>query len=391
MNSLPEVQSDMQKQFGVLQSLNANLHLRPIDKQKIFGNRWHTDYPQQGLTNLPAEVLEMLSGCDLILPFYNGQPNFLSKDLKCPGDVLVDFDKSDARPTLRIKNVKAPGSRSVVAIVDLVGNLSGVDSQKPFQAHTEWSIQVDSDAKTELFFMHMAVNEISMLQSRKIDLRMESGSECRMSVVSWGSAESIHGITLSGELKNNSKLEIFRLNKSGMVQSGENIFSLAGEGAHVAIQGVHLGQGAQRCVQVTSLQHQKPHTTSVHMERGIWAGKSQGIFTGRIVLGKNAPQSSAEQLIKNLILSPTANAVSEPQLEVFNDDVKAKHGATVAQLNDEELFYFQSRGISKKDAEHELVNGFIAAGLQAVSGWALEQSLVAILKRASDLSEDTTS
>ena len=111
------------------------------------------------------------------------------------------------------------------------------------------------------------------------------------------------------------------------------------------------------------IHHLAADTTSQQIAKGILNGDSKGIFTGKIHIHPHAQRVVSGQLNKNLILSKKAQAHSMPQLEIFADDVKCSHGSTTGELSDEEIFYFEARGIPKDEAKTILANGF---GLEIV-------------------------
>jgi len=102
----------------------------------------------------------------------------------------------------------------------------------------------------------------------------------------------------------------------------------------------------------------RPNCTSRQNYKGILDGRSRAVFNGRVYVHEGAHQTDAEQSNKNLLLSPEARVDTKPQLEIFNDDVKCSHGATVGQLEEEELFYLLSRGLHTDLARNLLTYGF---------------------------------
>jgi Fe-S cluster assembly protein SufD len=113
----------------------------------------------------------------------------------------------------------------------------------------------------------------------------------------------------------------------------------------------------------TCIEHQAADTTSNQIAKGILADDSKGIFTGKIHIHQHAQRVAAGQLNKNLLLSKKAQVFSEPQLEIFADDVKCSHGSTTGQLSDDEVFYFETRGIPAEKARTLLAQAY---GLEIV-------------------------
>ncbi|MEM7403446.1 MAG: SufD family Fe-S cluster assembly protein, partial [Myxococcota bacterium] len=107
-----------------------------------------------------------------------------------------------------------------------------------------------------------------------------------------------------------------------------------------------------------AVHHQAANCNSQQQHRGLYAGRAQGIFAGQVIVDKEAVGTQAHQLSRSLLLSPQAQAYSEPQLQIDTDDVQCGHGATVSQLDENALFYLQSRGIERYRAHCMLTEAF---------------------------------
>jgi Fe-S cluster assembly protein SufD len=119
-----------------------------------------------------------------------------------------------------------------------------------------------------------------------------------------------------------------------------------------------VATGKQHVDNHTTIDHQKPHCASHQLYKGILDGKSRAVFNGKIFVREGALLTDARQLNKNLLLSSDATVNTKPQLEIFADDVKCSHGATVGQLDDEEMFYLGTRGLDPERARALLTFGF---------------------------------
>jgi Fe-S cluster assembly protein SufD len=154
-------------------------------------------------------------------------------------------------------------------------------------------------------------------------------------------------------------------------------------GAECRLDGLFIADARRHIDQHLHVEHAAPHTTSRQTWRGIAAGRGRGIFDARVVIQPGAQQADAQQSSRNLLLSPHAEIDVKPQLEIYADDVKCSHGATVGQLDEAQVFYLRSRGIAADDARALLLRGFAgeALGLLAntdLAGW-LEPHLTAAL------------
>jgi Fe-S cluster assembly protein SufD len=134
--------------------------------------------------------------------------------------------------------------------------------------------------------------------------------------------------------------------------------TLGGEGADATMNGVYLVDGMRLMDTHTSLDHAVPHCTSHQIYKGILAGKSRAVFNGRIVVRPDAQKTDAKQTNRALLLSDEAQINSNPQLEIFADDVKCTHGAAVGQLDAEAMFYLQARGLTPAEARDMMLHAF---------------------------------
>lgn len=133
---------------------------------------------------------------------------------------------------------------------------------------------------------------------------------------------------------------------------------LAGEGLECVLNGLYLTRADQLADHHMVVEHAEPHCASHEYYNGILDERSKGVFHGRILVRQAAQKTDAKQTNKNLLLSETATVDTKPQLEIYADDVKCTHGATIGQLNEESIFYLRSRGIGTDTARRMLIHSF---------------------------------
>jgi len=133
---------------------------------------------------------------------------------------------------------------------------------------------------------------------------------------------------------------------------------LAGEGGECLINGLFIGDGRQHLDNYMHVEHASPHCGSRQFYNGILDGHAHGVFHGRIVVHKDAQKTDAKQTNRNLLLSDDAQIDTKPQLEIYADDVKCTHGATIGQIEENALFYLRSRGIDELSARRLLLQAF---------------------------------
>ncbi len=148
---------------------------------------------------------------------------------------------------------------------------------------------------------------------------------------------------------------------TGARLSRNNIHAtLAGPGIECVLNGLYLTRGDQLADHHMVVEHAAPRCASHEFYNGILDGRSKGVFHGRILVRPDAQKTDAKQTNKNLLLSEEATVDTKPQLEIYADDVKCTHGATVGQLNEESVFYLRSRGLGAETARRMLIHAFAA-------------------------------
>lgn len=148
-----------------------------------------------------------------------------------------------------------------------------------------------------------------------------------------------------------------------------------GKGAHAGLNGVYLPRNKHLLDYHTNVEHEAPHCTTSEVFRGIIADSAKAVFNGRIHIHPDAQKTLAELSNKNLLTSDRAEVDTKPELEIYADDVKCAHGATVSQLDLDSMFYLQSRGLSEKQARTMLSFGFINELLQGLPEQAVRDHL----------------
>jgi Fe-S cluster assembly protein SufD len=159
-----------------------------------------------------------------------------------------------------------------------------------------------------------------------------------------------------------------------------------GEGATCALDGLTLISGRQLADSHTLIDHAKPHGSSRQLHKCIVGGSAHAVFNGKVMVREGAQQTDAQQSNRNLLLTGKAHIDTKPQLEIFASDVKCTHGATVGQLDSEEVFYLQSRGLPEAAARHLLTYAFGAEVIDRIPIASLKRQLEqAVLEQTTSL------
>jgi Fe-S cluster assembly protein SufD len=172
------------------------------------------------------------------------------------------------------------------------------------------------------------------------------------------SLAAFHLAAIHAHLGRSSNLVSHSFATGGRISRNNIRTKLAAEGVECVLNGLYLTREEQLADHHMIVEHAQPHCNSHEYYNGILDGRSKGVFHGRILVQQPAQKTDAKQTNKNLLLSDEATADTKPQLEIYADDVKCTHGATVGQLNEESIFYLRARGIGAERARHMLIHAF---------------------------------
>ena len=187
-----------------------------------------------------------------------------------------------------------------------------------------------------------------------------AGDNARLEFVKFQdeAADAFHMAAFHAELGRASNVTVHSFALGARLSRNNIRTKLAGEGLECILNGLYLTRGEQLADHHMIVEHAQPHCASHEYFNGILDDKSKGVFHGRILVQPVAQKTDAKQTNKNLLLSDDATADTKPQLEIYADDVKCTHGATVGQLNEESIFYLRTRGIGPETARRMLIHAF---------------------------------
>lgn len=214
-------------------------------------------------------------------------------------------------------------------------------------AHAQF-VEVYSSIGNELSFtnqvMEIIVEKDAMLEYYKIQNESSHHSNVSTTHIRQVGKSHTHSVTISLD--------------GGIVRNNLNIV-LDADHCESHMYGLYFQKGNSHIDNHTLVDNVKPHCFSNELYKGIVDGEASAVFNGKIFVRQAAQKTNAYQSNKNILLSDTASVNTKPQLEIFADDVKCSHGCTVGQLNEEGLFYLQSRGIAEKNARALLLHAFV--------------------------------
>ena len=193
------------------------------------------------------------------------------------------------------------------------------------------------------------------------------------------SSAAFHFLTLAVHQDRHSTFTSHSLATGGALARSEINCELAGEGTTCILRGVGAVAGRQHLDTQTQIDHAKTHGTSQQLYKGILSGHASGVFNGKILVRQDAQKTDARQTNNNLLLSEDAVIHTKPQLEIFADDVKCAHGATVGRLDEEAVFYLRSRGIGLETARGLMTYAFGSETINLVTNEVIRDRLAELL------------
>ncbi|OGB92165.1 MAG: Fe-S cluster assembly protein SufD [candidate division NC10 bacterium RBG_16_65_8] len=234
----------------------------------------------------------------------------------------------------------------------------------PIAAHPRTLVVTGDDSQVSVVEDYVSLGEGAHLSNAVTELVVGDGSVVGHTLIQRENRQAFHVSTLRAQQGRSSNLTSHTVLLGGALTRRNIHPVLAGEGAECLINGLFMANGRQHMDNYMKVEHASPHCASRQVYKGVLDGQSHGVFHGRIVVHKDAQKTDAKQTNMNLLLSEDAQIDTKPQLEIYADDVKCTHGATIGQIDDEAIFYLRSRGIPEASARALLLYAFAGDMLQ---------------------------
>jgi Fe-S cluster assembly protein SufD len=251
----------------------------------------------------------------------------------------------------------------------------GAPAEGDLAWHVRHVIELAEGAELSLIEHHAATGPHQHLGTQVVDIVLRQAAQLRHVTVQ----NAAEGSTLvrhnSVQLDAQAQAMLYVLELGGSLVRHDLHATLAGDQSRLDTRGVFALQGRQHIDTQMAIRHQALNTTSESVWRGVADGRSRGVIRGAIVVAPGADGSDASLSSKNLLLSAQAEIDTKPELEIYADEVKAAHGATVGQLDERSLFYLRSRGIPLTEARSMLTAAFCRAVFESLPEEHLREHL----------------
>jgi Fe-S cluster assembly protein SufD len=200
------------------------------------------------------------------------------------------------------------------------------------------------------------------------------------------SSNAFHVSTTATELGRSSRYYTTSINLGAQLSRHDISVVMDHDGAETSVDGLYMVDGNQHSDTHSVIDHKSPHCTSHQLYKGILDGNGRAVFNGKVFVRKGAQKTDAIQTNKNLLLSDKAHVDTKPQLEIFADDVKCAHGAAVGQIDPDQLFYLETRGIGPELGRSLLTYGFAEEVVQKIKIESIRAELDETVLRQLDAS-----
>ena len=236
-----------------------------------------------------------------------------------------------------------------------------------------------ANSQLTLIESHVALNDGAYFTNAVNEFSVGENARVEHAKFQDESKEAFHIGALHANLERSSNFTSHSIDVGARISRNDLRTNLAGEGLVATLNGLYLTAGEQLADHHMVVDHAQPNCESHEYFNGILTDKSKGVFHGRIHVHQIAQKTDAKQTNKNLLLSDDATIDTKPQLEIYADDVKCTHGATIGQMCDDAIFYLRARGIGVEKARQMLMHAFAGEIIDRIASEPLREELDAIV------------
>jgi Fe-S cluster assembly protein SufD len=310
---------------------------------------------------------------------------FLTRDWAAQADAFARLNAALASDGVVLRVAAGAHIRTPVHVVH-VGAAAGADSAW----HARNIIELGATATLNLIEHHVGADAHAHLGTLVADVIVREGARLEWLLLQDAAPAAVLMRRNALRLHAGAQVRMHALELGGALVRHQLDAKLQGDGARLETRGVFVPRGRQHLDTRLDIRHEARDTTSAALWRGVADQRGRGVFHGAITVAPGADGTDARLDNKNLLLSPHAEIDTQPVLEIYADEVKAAHGATVGQLDERALFYLRSRGIPHEQARNLLTAAFCRAALDTLPNAPLRGHLDALLLAHLPLQMDET-
>lgn len=292
---------------------------------------------------------------------------------------LVAYDRDDTIGRINSSFVRDGFAVSVDAdtVVEAPIELQSIHGTG--QLHVRYPVSFGAKSRATVIERHIGNGTGAALVSSVADLVLGEGAEVTWIILQSEGKDDTHLGQIKAELGADAKFRLFIINVGGKLVRQEVHVRTAGEGSDFTLRGINLIGGESHVDVTMTLGHDVANTTSTEVVRNVVFDRGRGVFQGMIKVAPDAQKTDARMACNTLLLSDDGEFSVKPELEIFADDVQCAHGATVADIDHNHLYYLMSRGIPEKQARALLVRAFVAEVVEEIESEALVEALEGVI------------
>ncbi len=231
-------------------------------------------------------------------------------------------------------------------------------SQEPIFSHPRNLIVIEEGSEVSIIENYASLNSHLYFTNAVTEIVLKEKATLSHYKIQRESEAAFHISNLHVHQEAKSKFNSHSISLGGKLVRNDLTTTLNAEGSECLLNGLYLGKNSQHIDTQTTIDHLKPHCSSTEFYKGILDQQAESVFNGKIIVRPNASKTVARQMNKNLLLSKEAIINTKPLLEIYNNDVKCNHGATIGRLDENQLFYLRSRGIDESYSKQLLTYAF---------------------------------
>lgn len=308
---------------------------------------------------------------------------------------LLENDPRRLEATLRRSALDAAGFSALNAACVTDGAYihltSGAVLEEPIQllfvastanlaCHSRNLVVAEADSRAAIVEHHAALGTPTYFTNTVTGIEVGRGARIDHHQLQQESTKAFHIALTTAKLAENSRFVSTSSALGGALARTDIQVELGGEGAECTLDGLYVADGRQHIDHHTRIDHARAHGSSREFYKGVLGGASRAVFNGKVIVRPDAQQTDASQTNRNLLLSEQAEVDTQPQLEIWADDVRCSHGATVGQLDADQIFYLRSRGMTDPAARALLTYAFAAEMIERIGLIPLRERLDALLR-----------
>ena len=220
------------------------------------------------------------------------------------------------------------------------------------------TVVVEQNAALKLTEFHIHMGDAPTFSNAVLEVRQEANSSFGIDVIQKGNTESYHMQQLEAVVADDARFTHNNFTMRGRWTRNNGNVRLQGQNITANLNGFYIPNGQEHIDNHTIMDHEQPHCDSNELYRGVLLGRSTAVFNGKVYVRPDAQKTNAFQSNGNILVSDDATVNSKPELEIYADDVKCSHGSTTGQIDEQALYYLQTRGLSESSARKMMVAAF---------------------------------